>query len=440
MQLKVMVNRLINLLHKPMLNRYFKINKEVIFNKKSWTENRIHVYQNKKLSEILDYSIKNVPFYISRNFKSDLSCFPVMKKEDYRKVGENNFISNKSIFMAKYFMNTGGSTGRPFSFLADRYAGEIDTLHQEFNYSSIGYNKGDKIHLLTGVKVSKAKLDENIFWLERPNNLPFGTVNYSSHYLNENNLRFYVEKLNKEKPDIIRAYPSAMYFLTKLIQSSGEEINFKPKALQLTSEMAFDYQVEYIKAFWRCEVSFQYGHSEVSTFAIKEKIDSNYQFSPFYGITEILDEDNNHVKPGEVGRIVVTSLHNRVRPFIRYDTGDRAVYSGQVNGITEVKEILGRAQEFVWDKDGNKKFITTFVMGEHYKAFENIKAWQIIQCEVGKCNVMVVPDISYHDGNTNEIKEKFLKFGNVIAEVITVNEIPLSQAGKHKILIQKVSK
>ena len=38
---------------------------------------------------------------------------------------------------------------------------------------------------------------------------------------------------------------------------------------------------------------------------------------------EILRPDGSAAAPGEVGRVVLTDLWNYVRPFIRYDTGDR---------------------------------------------------------------------------------------------------------------------
>gem|GEM_PF-6392225 len=46
-------------------------------------------------------------------------------------------------------------------------------------------------------------------------------------------------------------------------------------------------------------------------------------------IIEVLDEHGTSVREGEEGRIVITDLMNRAMPFIRYDTGDRAVLLSQ---------------------------------------------------------------------------------------------------------------
>lgn len=41
---------------------------------------------------------------------------------------------------------------------------------------------------------------------------------------------------------------------------------------------------------------------------------------------ELLAPDSSdYVKPGEIGRVVITDLYNRSMPLIRYDTGDFAV-------------------------------------------------------------------------------------------------------------------
>jgi len=42
-------------------------------------------------------------------------------------------------------------------------------------------------------------------------------------------------------------------------------------------------------------------------------------------VVEVLDEEGKPVTEGERGRIVVTALHSRVMPFVRYVVGDRVV-------------------------------------------------------------------------------------------------------------------
>ena len=52
-------------------------------------------------------------------------------------------------------------------------------------------------------------------------------------------------------------------------------------------------------------------------------------FLPHLGLTEVIDPDTGeHVKPGEVGEIVVTPFNQRASPLIRYATGDRARFVG----------------------------------------------------------------------------------------------------------------
>ena len=42
-------------------------------------------------------------------------------------------------------------------------------------------------------------------------------------------------------------------------------------------------------------------------------------------ILEILDDSDRPVRPGKMGRVVVTPLFNRAMPLVRYETGDYAV-------------------------------------------------------------------------------------------------------------------
>ena len=79
-------------------------------------------------------------------------------------------------------------------------------------------------------------------------------------------------------------------------------------------------------------------------------------------LVEILDEDNRACRPGEMGRVVVTHLHNHVMPLIRYEIGDYAIAGGSCDcGITlpVVERIIGRSRNLVSYPDGRRSWPLT---------------------------------------------------------------------------------
>ncbi len=91
-----------------------------------WDRSRLEEYQNKRLRRIVRYAYGNVPFY-RRLFKSvgvspydvksasDLNKLPVVRKSDMKKLANADLISKEFSVNDLKVLETGGSTGEPFS-------------------------------------------------------------------------------------------------------------------------------------------------------------------------------------------------------------------------------------------------------------------------------------------------------------------------------------
>jgi phenylacetate-CoA ligase len=75
------------------------------------------------------------------------------------------------------------------------------------------------------------------------------------------------------------------------------------------------------------------GHNPIDRYTLKEVGDAALQCSRtnFYHVhseatyTELVNDENQPCRKGEIGRIVVTPLYNFAMPLVRYDTGDYAI-------------------------------------------------------------------------------------------------------------------
>jgi phenylacetate-CoA ligase len=67
-------------------------------------------------------------------------------------------------------------------------------------------------------------------------------------------------------------------------------------------------------------------------------------------LIEVLDDDGQPVRPGRIGRIVVTMLHNYATPLIRYAIGDYAEAAEPCacgRGLPTLARIVGRERNML---------------------------------------------------------------------------------------------
>jgi phenylacetate-CoA ligase len=393
------------------------------------------------LNEILEYSQKHCPYYKKLYKKINIevpsiNCLDRIPFLD-KKIIKQNYTSLKSREVKRvtnYIMNTGGTTGAPLTFpVSSHYEYE----HHEFAFKLFNYERGDEIVSFSGNEVCEDKIKKQIFWWKASKtNLPYGKIRLSSLYLNNETALLYISELNNIKPAFIRGYPSAINYLALYMLENDIQFNFELKGVFLTAEAIFTSQISSIKKVFKCPVSLEYGHSEVSVFAYT--IDDTYEYycSPFYGYTEVIGADGKHVSIGEVGEIVVTGFYNKAMPFIRYKTDDLALYNGNKDGLTRLIRIDGRTQDYLLNENGDKVFVVGLIYGGHHSFLDNIKKWQIIQNEPGFIEIKIIKGKYFSSKDESSIAGLFIKKEGIRANIEFVNEIGLTSRGKNKLVIQ----
>jgi phenylacetate-CoA ligase len=403
-------------------------------------------YRSRKLSQILKYAYQHCQYYRSlmdefRVDPDDLRSFqrlPLLDKAIIRS-HRADLVSDEIEGLEFHIANTGGSTGEPLEFPASLIAGYIDHVHQEFLYRVMGYNPGDVIVAFDGSSVPEELRRNHVYWVETgPGDIPYGRLSYSSLYMTRETMPYYIQHILHCRPSILRGYPSFIADVADYILKNNISIPFSIKGVELTAENAYDWQVEKIKKAFRARVFFQYGHSEASVFGYT--FDGSYEYfcSPFYGYTEVLDSDRIHVKKGEIGEIVVTGFYNRAFPFVRYRTGDLAVFDGDEGGVVRLKKIIGRTQDYIYRRDGQRVALTALVFGQHYHAFRNMLKWQIVQGIPGLVEIRIVRGEDFSSDDEKEIRRKFKDICDVDVDFEFVDSIALTSRGKSKFLVQNI--
>lgn len=400
-------------------------------------------FQKRQLKKVLQSALKT-HYYKDLNKKNNpqsqlnLKNFPIISKADIQKSPLAFF--RKNPFIPHSYQNTGGSTGEPLKFSVSLSNKHLELIHQSFFYQRIGVKNNELIVSIDGVSISKKKIKRNIFWKKRTPNFPFGAYRFSATNLNNQNVALYLEKIKALKPSIIRTYPSALIFLAEYVLNNEKTEGFPfLKGIMVTSEIISKKNIELFSKAFSCPILPQYGMTESCAFAFTYPNSLKYYCSPFYGITEVVNEKNEMVKKGEIGELVLTSLGNFHHPFIRYKTGDFAEYGGTENGFVVLNRILGRTQDYIIDKKFNKHLLVGLIFGSHNKVFNKIIKWQIIQEIPGEIEIRLYVSDSWLKIDEYEIFKVFNSVAKLKIRLNFTNDFLLTPSGKRKFLVQMIS-
>jgi len=116
---------------------------------------------------------------------------------------------------------------------------------------------------------------------------------------------------------------------------------------------------ELVRQAWGVGIVDSYSSSECGLLAaqcpLSGPLSGHYHAQSEWAIVEVLDAGGRSCEEGEIGRIVVTPLHNFAMPLVRYDTGDYAEAGGACpcgRGLPTLRRILGRHRNRLFHPDG----------------------------------------------------------------------------------------
>ncbi|MDH5798589.1 MAG: hypothetical protein OEZ19_08485, partial [Paracoccaceae bacterium] len=128
------------------------------------------------------------------------------------------------------------------------------------------------------------------------------------------------------------------------------------------------------------EIVDLYSSQEVGLVALQCPDSGLYHIQCESLIVEILDEAGRPCEPGDIGRIVITDLHNFATPLIRYDIRDYAEVGPPCpcgRGLPTLSRIMGRRRNMVVFPDGRKHW--PMIGAYRFREVADIRQYQAIQ-------------------------------------------------------------
>jgi len=414
-----------------------------------WDAERIREYQLAQLRRILTLAYEKTEFY-RKSFQSvgfepgdlkslaDLEQLPTIDKITVRENGEQMLtrpLTDRSVDL----VTTGGTSGEPMRFYmpASRSAPEFAQLTN--CWTRVGYQPGDVFAVLRGRVITKPT--NGMYYQYDP---LFRYHYYSTFHMSPDDLRRYLEHMNRVQPKFLHAYPSSLFALLEFAVSEKIAFPTSLRAVLFESEALFPHQRALFQKKLGMPTFSCYGHSEKLIMAGQCEKSEEYHAVPSYGYCEVLDVEGAPVANGKKGELTGTGFINDVMPFIRYRTGDMATRGGDKcpacgRQHLMLKEIQGRwGQEFLVSRDGHT-LISMTSLNLHDDTFDGIARFQFQQREPGKAVLKLVTARANAVKDAAKFQRHFApKLGHAVElDIQYVSEIPLTRMGKQPMIEQR---
>jgi phenylacetate-CoA ligase len=248
--------------------------------------------------------------------------------------------------------------------------------------------------------------------------------------------------LRKQKDPVIGGYPSSLFILADDAERKG--ISFNAKTCITWGDKLFDHYNEKIEKVFNTKVFETYGSAE--GFLIAAQHDTPFMYIMSNNIVlEIVDDNGDEVKDGELGHVVVTNLYNYIMPLIRYRLGDLAVKlprseypEKRMLDLPLLKKVIGRNTDIIRTPSGNKLIVHSFTgIFEH---FQEIKQFQIVQKTLSRIDIRYIPGEGFSESVIHKINQKLMDLtgGEIKIKFLKVENIKPSGSGKPQIIISEI--
>ena len=333
------------------------------FEQSQWfTPERLLEIQMQQIGELLRHARQHVPYYREQLNRSgiDLAApltletfqqLPLLRREDVQSAGKALFSSAPPRHHGKAIPGkTSGSTGRPVEYLSNELCQlfwRTITLREHF------WHRRDFSGKLAVIR-EYAKTADMPGW--GPSTDVAFETGPSACIDIHTDLDTQAAWLQAQDPDYLLAYPSALAGLAELYQAGHFRLT-RLKEVRSLGEAFKDHARQHCSDAFQVPITDTYSAAEVGYIALQCPDSGHYHIQSETVFAEVLRDDGKHCAAGEIGRIVLTPLHNFSMPLIRYEIGDYVQLGSACRcgrGLPVIEKILGRQRNLLTLPDGRR--------------------------------------------------------------------------------------
>jgi len=348
--------------------------------------------QRQGLERVLRFATTRIAYYQRLGIRlagdpfDDLARFPIVGKPAIKAEPDAFVLGPRSRLVCEKSSGSSGVQGAVYMTREEAsHAQAIQTLWWEW----AGFRLGFK-YFQRGITPERR-------FVKRIKDILLRTTYVSAYQLNEQEARTWLLYLRRNPHRHMGGYASSLYVFARLAKDLAiDDIRFD--SVISWGDKLFQHYRESIEMQFHCRVFDTYGCTEGLMIAGQCERGTYHIMTPHVRL-ELLDDNDRPVKPGHLGRVVVTRLDNFSMPLIRYALGDLAEAADPSllcdcgRQFPILARVVGRETDVVRTPSG-KHMVVHFFTGimEH---FSEIRQFRVVQRTPENIEIEYIPDINF---------------------------------------------
>jgi phenylacetate-CoA ligase len=388
--------------------------------------------QQSDFADMVRYAAGHTQFYAERfgdlsDWAGTLAALPILTKDDVRNRLDDLLARDAERSQVKVG-HTGGSTGRPLAFWYDDAKHELMRAGMMRGFMMSGWRPGQKVLNFWGARQDTAK--GGVFG-DRLADAIAGERTIAAVEYTEANLHAWATQIQRWRPTLLYGYASAMSELGRYVIDQGLAMPDSLIGVYSTAEVLHDAQRALMQQAFGCRVFNQYGCREVPNIAWECRHGHMHVMADLVHLESVPLEGED--------RLLVTSLTNRLMPFIRYDVGD----AGRLlEGVCEcgspfplMEMGMCRQNDLIRTSSGKRVHPAWF--NRQLYGLTQIRQYQWVQSRLDRMVLNLVCPERLDAWTVARLEESLRREVDeaMMLEVNYLDEIPRTASGKHRFVI-----
>ncbi len=302
--------------------------------------------QDRRLRKVVRHAAAHVPYYreLFRRIRldprdirtaDDLQQLPVTGKKELQARPLADFLTEGVAPEGMVRLTTSGSTGEPTVVIRSSW--------EQYMLQAVRLRS----QVLNGVRPRDLRLEVAARWRRSH---PFDRIGlFRMRHAAGSGLDNLLGVLRRLRPDVLMSRASVLQMIAR--EAADASTSLPPcRLIFVGGELLTPAGRTLLESAWRCRVLNEYASNEAMLMAYECRHCGAMHTVDDAVVIEVLAGDRP-TAPGELGRVVGTTLHSFVMPFIRFDFGDVAhrplVERDCRCGFGSLDVLEGREMEFL---------------------------------------------------------------------------------------------
>ena len=357
---------------------------------------RASAFMKQRLAALINYATENSAWWRERlegvlGQGATFADVPILDRASFRASIEHagGPLPLPQVHGRAHKYSTSGSSGVPVEFYLTNMSKRMGLCHEFYD----GIRQGRDLSRVMALVINSVPKHEGPHVVKRRHVALGGGV-----ILERKTQQFSIEEharwLAEIKPAYFRTAPSVLSGILDVYESGAVE---PPRSIEQVPTVGETVTLELrqrVRSVLGASIRDRYGSEEAGILAFQcPHSDEHYHVATTNAFVEVLDESGRACRPGVVGRVIVTGLHNYANPVIRYELGDLAAWQP---GCT-----CGHAGPVLTDLLGRKRFLVRLPSGERKAVHITARLWlpiapfretRLVQVSEGVLHAEVVLD------------------------------------------------